>query len=238
VGSGLADVNEAEADSNRSSATKVVRALDSGLSSFPRKQPSAPPTDLGIHVLRSGQQIGRETDLKKVFWLSTRTAVNSSGKRDLAAMAEADKPNGPPEAADPPRKVARAVPIIDSHIAAEPDRLDGEVNLSWQPTASTSPPNSTPPLAPNPSHNLASVAVEQLQLRISAEHLLILASGAQQPTDALATQVGTPSRSHSPSSLCPDDALVDMAAGHAGRKFGPAATSRASSSGYFTPGKL
>jgi len=86
VRSGPADVNEPEPDSNRSSATKVVRALDSGFTPSLSKHPSAPPTDLGIRALRSGRQIGRETDLKKVFRLSTRMAVNCSGKRDRAAI--------------------------------------------------------------------------------------------------------------------------------------------------------
>ena len=220
------------------SATKVVRPLDSGFISSPSKQPSAPSTDLGVRALRSGRQIGRETDLKNVFQLSTQTAVNTSGKRDLAAMAEADQPNGPADAAESPKKVARSVPIINSSIEGEPDRLHGEVNQSRQPTATPSPPNSPPPLAPNPSHDLASAASEQLQLRTSAEHLLMLASGAQQPADISATQVGMPSRSHSPSNLCANDALVDMAAADAGPKLGLATSSRASSSGYFTPGKL
>ena len=130
------------------------------------------------------------------------------------------------------------MPIINRSIQGEPDRLHGEVNQSQQPTATPSPPNSTPPLAPNPSHDLASAAFEQLQLRTSAEHLLMLASSAQQPADTSATQVGTPSRSYSPSNLYADDALVDMAAAHAGRKLGLAASSRASLSEYFTPGTL
>jgi len=192
--------------------------LDSGFTQSPSKQPSAPPTDLGIRALRSGRQIGKETDLRKVFQvrLSTRRAVNSSGKRDLAAMAEADEPNGPADAAGPPRKGTRGVPIIDSSIEGELDRHHGEVNQSQQPTATPSPPNCPPPLAPNPSHDLASAASEQLQLRTSAEHLLMPASGAQQPVDTSETQVGTPSRSHSPSILCADDTLVDMAAADAG----------------------
>jgi len=216
VRSGLVDVDEPEPDSNRSSATKVVRALESGFTPSPSKQPSASPTDLGIFVLRSGRQIGRETDLKKVFRLSTRTAVNSSGKRDLAAMAEADEPHSLADAADPPRKVTCGMPIIDSSIDGEPDRLHGEVNRSRQPTATPSPPNSSPPLAPNPSHDLAPAASEQLQLRTSAEDLLMLASGAQQPANTSATQVGTPSRSYFPSNLCTDDALEDMAVADAG----------------------
>jgi len=211
VCSGTADVDEPEPDSNLGLASKVVRALDSGFAPSLSKQPSAPPTNLGIRALGSGRQIERETDLRKVFRLSTRTAVNSSSKRDLAAMAEADEPNGPADAAASPRKVACGVP---------------------------SPPNSPPPLAPNASHDLASPASEQLQLRISGEHLLMLASGAHQRADTSATQVGTPSRSHSPSNLSADDALVDMAGADAGRKLDPAASSRASSSGYLTPGKL
>jgi len=235
---GPADVNEPEPDSNHSLATKVVQALDSGFTPSPSNQPSAPPTDLGIRAFRSGRQIGRETDLKKVFRLSTRTVVNSSGKRDLAAMAEADKPNGPANTTKPLRKVARGVPIINSSIEGEPDRLHGEVYRSRQPPVTLSPPNSPSLLAPNPSHDLASVDSEQLELRTSAEHLWMLASGAQQPADTSATQVGTPSRSHSPSNVCADNALVDMAAANAGRKLGPAASSPASSSGYFTPDKL
>jgi len=122
------------------------------------------------------------------------------------------------------------VPIIDRNIEGEPDRLHGEVNWSWQPTATPCPPNSPPALAPNQSHDLASAASEQLQLRTLAEHLLMLAFCAQQPANTSATQVGTPSRGHSASNLFADDALVDMAAADAGRKSGPAASSRGSSS--------
>jgi len=162
VRSGLEEVNELEPDSNRSSATKVVPALDSGFTPSPSKQSSAPPTDLGICALRSGRQIRRKTNLKEVFQLYTRTAVNRRGKRDLAAMAEADEPNGPVYAAEPPRKVTCDVPIIDSSIEGEPDRLHGEVNPSRQPTATPSPPDSPPPLDPNPTHDLASAASEDI----------------------------------------------------------------------------
>ena len=102
-----------------------MRAWDSCFTLSPSKQPSAPPTDLGIRALRSGQQIGRETGLKQVFRLSPGTAVNSSGKRDLAARAKANKPNSPADAVEPLRKVTRRVPIIDSSIGGEPDRLYG-----------------------------------------------------------------------------------------------------------------
>jgi len=130
------------------------------------------------------------------------------------------------------------VPMFYNSIDGAADRLHGELNQSRQSTATPSPANSPPPLAPNPSHDLASVATEQLQLRTSAERLLMLASSAQQPADTSATQVSMPSRSHSLSNLCANDALVDMAAADAGRKLGPAPRSRASSSGYFTPSKL
>jgi len=106
-------------------------------------------------------------------------------------MAEADKLNGPADAAEPPRKVARGVLIINSSIESEPDRFHGEVNRSRQPTSTSTRPKSPGPLAPNPTHDLASAASEQVQLRPSAEHLLMLDSGAQQPADTSATQVGT-----------------------------------------------
>jgi len=67
VRSGPADVNEPEPDSNCSSDTKVMRALDSGFTPSPSNQPSAPHTDLGLRALKSGRQIGRETDLNNVF---------------------------------------------------------------------------------------------------------------------------------------------------------------------------
>ena len=73
-------------------------------------------------------------------------------------MAEADEPKGPADAAKPPRKVAHGVPIIDSSIEGELDRLHGEVEPSQQPTATPFPPKGSPLLAPNPSHDLASAA--------------------------------------------------------------------------------
>jgi len=80
VHSGRADVDKPEPDSNRSSATKVVLDLDSGFTPSPSKQPSAPPTDLGICALRSGRQIERETDLMKVFRLSMSQTVTKQGR--------------------------------------------------------------------------------------------------------------------------------------------------------------
>jgi len=111
-------------------------------------------------------------------------------------MAEADKPNGPADAAEPPWKVAPGMPIINSSIEGEPDRLYGEVNRSWQPAAMPSLPNSAPHWLPS------RVTIKLLRpLRTSADHVLILACGAQQPADTSATQIGTPSRCHSPSNL-------------------------------------
>jgi len=165
-------------------------------------------------------------------------AVNSSAKCDLAAMAKTDEPNGLADAAETSRMVARSGPIIDLSSVGEPDRPHGKVNLSRQPTAAPSPPHSPPLLAPNQSHDLACAASEQLLRRISAEHLVMVASGAQRLADTSATEVGMPSRGHSPSNLSADDALVDMVAADAGQKLGLAACSQASSSEYYIPGKL
>jgi len=137
-----------------------MRALDSGFTPSPSKQPSAPPTDLGIGASRSGGQIGRETDRKKVFPLSTGTAVDNSGKCHLAAIAAGDEPNGPADPAEPLRNVASGVPIMDGSIEGERDKLHGEVNHSRQPTATPSPPNDPPPLTVNLSQDLAPEATE------------------------------------------------------------------------------
>jgi len=212
VRSGRAEVDAPVPETNCSSATKVVRALDSSFTPSRNKQPPPPPTDLGICAFRSGRQIGSEPDLKKLFRLSIQRAVNSSSKRDLAARAKANEPNRPADATQPLKEVGRGVPIRASSIVGEPDLLYMEGNCTRQPTTTPSPQNSSPPLAPNLSHALASVATERLQVRTSAEHLLMEATSAQQRVDTLATQVGTPSRSHSPSNPCADDAIVDMAA--------------------------
>ena len=212
--------------------------MDSGFIPSSNKLGSAPPTEVGIRALRSGRQIGRETDLTKVFRLSTRMAVNCSGKHDLAAMAESDAPNGPADGAEGLRNVARGVPIIIRSIEGELDRLYGEVNRRRERTATASRPKGPPPLASNLSQDLASEASEPLQLRTSADDLLMLASRVQEPANTLATQVGTPSRSHSPYNLCADDAFVNMASVDGQPKLGQAASFRVSPSGYFTPGQL
>jgi len=91
------------------------------------------------------------------------------------------------------------VGAIDAGIEVEPDTRDGEHNLSWQLAGRTSPTNIPSPFTPNPGHHHASAASEQAEARRSAAHLLMLASGAEQPVNTLATQVDTPGRSHSPS---------------------------------------
>ncbi|PUU75403.1 hypothetical protein B9Z19DRAFT_1131420 [Tuber borchii] len=98
-------------------------------------------------------------------------------------MTGADEPNSPANTAQFLRKVTCSEPVIDSSIEGEPDRLHREINRSHQPTARPSSLNSSPPLAHNQCNDLASAASEQLQVRILAKHLLMLASGSQQPTD-------------------------------------------------------
>ena len=88
---------------------------------------------------------------------------------------------------------------IDAGIEVEPDTHDGEHNLSWQQADKTSPSNSPSPFTPNLGDYHASAASEQAEARSSAAHHLMLASGAEQPVNTLATPVDTPSRSHCPS---------------------------------------
>jgi len=68
----------------------------------------------------------------------------------------------------------------------------------------------------------------------------MLASGAEQPVNTLATQVDTPCRSHSPSEdpntgdLCADIPTAE----EVGRELSPPADSPTDSSAYSTPGKF
>jgi len=158
-------------------------------------QASVPRANLGTRVLRSSRQGEQETDLKK----ASRTPANNGGKRNLAVMQEADEPYGADGSPGPQRKVAHQVWAIDAGIEVEPDTRDGEHNLSWQVADRTSPTNSASLFTPNPGHHHASAASEQAEVRRSAAYLLMLASGAEQPVNTLATQVDTPSRCHSPS---------------------------------------
>ena len=132
--------SDVAAHGRRNSANRVVLAPDSGFAPSPGKQPPALLVDLSICALRSGRQIGRETDLKKVSRLSTRTAVKSSSKRDLATMTEGNESNGPVDAEQPLREVVRSVPIINCSYEDAPDRLlHVEGSRSQQSTARPSP---------------------------------------------------------------------------------------------------
>jgi len=161
----------------------------------PGTQASVPRANLGTRVLRSSRPGERETDVKK----PSRTPAPNSGKPNLAVMKEADEPHGSDGSPGPQRKVASLVGAIDAGIEVEPDKPDGEHNLSWQLAERTSPTNSLSPFTPNPGHHHVAAASEQAEARRSAAHLLMLASGAVQRVNTLATQVDTRGRSHSPS---------------------------------------
>jgi len=199
-------------------------------------QASVTRANLGTRVLRSSRQGEWETDLKK----ASRTPANNSGKRNLAVMQEADEPYGSDGSPGPQRKVARQVGTIDAGIEVEPDTRDGEHNLSWQLADRTRLTNSLFPFTPNPGHHHASAASEQAEARRSAAHLLMLASGAEQPVNTLAIQVDTPGRSHSPSedphtgNVCADIPTAE----EVGRELSPPADSPTASSAYSTPGKF
>jgi len=198
-------------------------------------QCSVPRANLGTGVLRSSGQGERETDLKK----ASQTSANYSGKRNLAVIQEADKLYGSDESPEPQRKVACQVGAINVSIEVEPDTRNGEHNLSRQLADRPSPTTSLSQFTPNPGHHHASAASEVAEGRRSAEHLLMLVSWAEQPVNTLATQVDTPSRSHSPSDLCTGDVCADIpTAEEVGRELGPPTDFSTDSSAYSTPGKF
>ena len=223
-----ADVDESESDSDAVS--------DAGFSPSSSKQAFTHLGNLDTRALKPSR-IERETDRKKASVLPSLTAVSSSSKRNLAAMTELDELNRPADPAEPPRKVARLMLATDSSVEVEPERSHGEFNSSQQPTNRLTPPIIPSPLASSPSHDPAPTAVEQVQVRASAEHLLMLASGVGQPAEPSVTQVGTPGRTRSPSDPRSGDPLANMVP-DAGRESGPASPASESSSGYFTASKL
>jgi len=155
-------------------------------------------------------------------------------------MQEANEPYGSNGSPRPQRKVARQVGAIDTGIEVEPGKRDGEHNLSWQLADRTSPTNIPSLFTPNPGHYHQSAASVQAEARRSAAHLLMLASGAEQPVNTLATQVNTLRRSHS---LSEDQHTGDVCADiptaeEVGRELSPPADSRTASSEYCTPGKF
>jgi len=227
--SNSADVDESESDSDAVS--------DAGFSPPPSKQAFTHLGNLDTLALKPSR-IGRETDRKKASVLPSLTAVSSSIKHNLAAMTELNELNSPADPTEPPRKVARLMLATDSSVEVEHERSHGEINSSQQPTNRLILPISPPPVASSPSHDLAPTALEQVQVRASAEHLLMLASGVWQPAEPSVTQVGTPGRTRSPCDPTSGDLLANMMVPDAGRESGPASPPSESSSGYFTANKL
>ena len=234
-----ADVGESEAESDvavdggHDLAKGVILALDSGPTSSPGKQASVPCANFGTRVLSSSIQREQATDLKK----APRTPANNGGKRNLAVMQEADKPYSSDESPDPQPKVARQVGAMDASSEVEPETLDGELNRSPLPADRPVPPNTPAALTPNPGH--ASSPSDHAEARSSAKHLLMLASGGEQPVNTLATQVGTPGRIYSPSDPVTSNVSADLpSAGEARRELSPAADSPTEPSAYSTPTKF
>jgi len=128
---------------------------------------------------------------------------------------------------------------MDAGIEVEPDTGDGEYTRSRQLTDRPSPTNGPSPFTPNPGHHHVSAASELAEARRSAGHLLMLASGAEQPVNTLATQVDTPGRSHSPTNPRTGDVCADIpTAEEVGRELSPTADSPTNSSAYSTPGQF
>jgi len=234
-----ADVCESEPESDVAGdlsfdlANGAIPAPDSGPTSSPGNQASVPCANLGTRILSSSRQRGQGTDLKK----APQTPANNSCKRSLAVMQVGDEPYSSDESPEPLRKVARHVDAIDAGIEVEPDTLDGELNLSPLPADRPGSPNSPPPLTPNLGH--ASSPSEHAEARRSAMHLLMLASGGEQPVNRLATQVGTRGRIHYPSHPATRDVSAHIpVAGETGRELSPAAASPTDPSAYSTPGKF
>jgi len=154
-------------------------------------------------------------------------------------MQEANEPYCSDGSREPQRKVASQLGAIHAGIEVEPDRHAGEHNLSRQLAARPSSTNSPSPFTPNPGHHHASAASELAEARRSAAHLLMLASGAKQPVNTLATQVDTPGRGHSHSDPCTGDVCADIATTEeVGREINLGADSPINSSVYSTPGKF
>ena len=117
------DVDELESNSHAVS--------DAGFSPPPSKQAFTHICNLDSRILKPSR-MGRETDRKKASVLPSLTAVSSSGKRNLAAMAELDELNSLAAPAEPPRKIAGLMLTTDSTVEVEPERSHGEFNPSQQ----------------------------------------------------------------------------------------------------------
>jgi len=113
-----ADVDESESDSDAVS--------DARFSPPPSKQGFTHLGNLDTRALKPSR-IARETDRKKASVLPTLTAVSSSSKCNLAAMAELDQLNSPADPAEPPRKVAGLMLATDSTVELEPEKIPSGV---------------------------------------------------------------------------------------------------------------
>ena len=202
--SGPADVDQPVSDNdclwvvNADPASAAIRASPPNSMPSPGKQSSYPRANFNHRALQPGQHTGRESNIKEVTGLATCT-VNSNGKGDRTAMAESDDPTRPADSVEPPCNLLRTVPTIHTTIMVEQERPQREANQSPLPSVRLHPPNSPPPFASNLSDNHAAAASEQILVEASAQHLVMLASGARQHAEtSQETQVSTPERDHDP----------------------------------------
>jgi len=202
--SGPADLDEPVSDDDCFSvvsadpASAAIRTSPPNSRLSPGKQSSYPCANLNQCALWPSQQTGRETNIKEVSERASCT-VNSNGKRDRTAMAESDEPNRPADSVEPLRNIVRTVPTIRPTIMVEQERPYREANKSPLTTVRLSPPNSPPLFASNLSDDLAATASEQILVKASAQHVVMLASGARQHADTSdETHVSTPERDHYP----------------------------------------
>jgi len=90
------------------------------------------------------------------------------------------------------------------------------------PTVRLCPPDSPPPCASNLSNNLAAAASEQILVEASAQHLVMLASGAREHTDTSEeAHVSTPESDHYPSDPRSEYDHVDILVPEAAQQCNP-----------------
>ena len=221
-------------------ASAAIPASSPNSMPSPGKQSSYPRANLNHRALRPSQQTGRETKIKDISELAT-CRVNSNGKRDRTAMAKSDEPNRRANSVEPPRKIVRTVPTIHPTSMVEQERPHRQANQSPLRTVRLNPPDSPPPFACNLSDDLAAAASEQILVEASAQHLVMLASGARQHADTLEeAQVSTPERDHYPGDPRSQYVHVDRPVPEAAQESNPSTLplANASRSGSSTPGKL
>ena len=136
-------------------------------------------------------------------------------------MAESDV-NHPASSVEPPRKIVRTVPTIHPTIMVEQERPHLEANQSPLPTVRLSPPDSPPPFASNRSDDNAAAASEQILVEASAQHLVMLDSGARQHVDTSEeTHVSRPERAHYPGDLRSEYLDLDIPVPEAAQESNP-----------------